>query len=64
LGSHVVEALLARGEKNVSVYDIVMPLEGDVEDGVTYHVGDVLDETHLFEVMKKVCPAGATCDKC
>ena len=54
LGSYVVEALLARGEKKVTVYDIAMPQEGDVLEGVTYIEGDILNESHLLEVMQKV----------
>ena len=54
LGSHVVEALLARGEKNVSVYDVVMPQEGYIQEGVTYHVGDILNEASLVKVLKEV----------
>lgn len=54
LGSHIVEALVARGEKNVIVYDMSMPLEGDAFDGVTYIKGDVSDEEHLYEVLQEV----------
>lgn len=55
LGSHIVEALVARGEKNVIVYDMAVPLEGDAVDGVTYIKGDVSDEEHLYEVLREVC---------
>ncbi|KAJ2916168.1 hypothetical protein MD484_g4239, partial [Candolleomyces efflorescens] len=53
LGSHIVEALVARGEENVIVYDMTAPLEGDAVEGVTYIKGDISDEIHLYEVLKE-----------
>ncbi|KAJ2925699.1 hypothetical protein H1R20_g11396, partial [Candolleomyces eurysporus] len=53
LGSHIVEALVARGEKNVISYDMAVPLEGDEVNGATYIKGDVLDEDHLYEVLQE-----------
>ncbi|KAJ3522868.1 hypothetical protein NMY22_g11698 [Coprinellus aureogranulatus] len=53
LGSHIVEALLARNEKSVTVYDLNLPPDGDAFDGVTYVQGDILDEDHLVDVLQK-----------
>ncbi|KAF6741956.1 putative sterol dehydrogenase [Ephemerocybe angulata] len=53
LGSYIVEALLARGEKHVAVYDLCPPLEGEEKEGVAYYQGDVLDEERLVEVLRK-----------
>ena len=54
LGSHIVEALLARKEPNVAVYDLNNPPEGDVLEGVTYFLGDILDESNFLDVLQKV----------
>lgn len=54
LGSHIVEALLARGEKEVVVFDKMKPLEGDEFEGVTYIEGDIMDEESLADVFWEV----------
>lgn len=54
LGSHIVEALLARKEPNVAVYDLNNPPEGDALEGATYFLGDILDENNLLDVLNKV----------
>lgn len=54
LGSHVVAALLAQGETHVSVYDLHLPIASDVQEGVVYHQGNILDEQALLDALKKV----------
>jgi hypothetical protein len=54
LGSHIVEALLARKEPHVAVYDLNNPPEGDALEGTTYFLGDILDESNLLDVLNKV----------
>lgn len=53
LGSHVVAALLAQGETHVSVYDLHLPIASDVQEGVVYHQGNILDEQALLDALKK-----------
>lgn len=53
LGSHIVQALVARGNSAVAVYDVKTPVDEDRVAGVEYFIGDIIDEVRLVEVLNK-----------
>jgi sterol-4alpha-carboxylate 3-dehydrogenase (decarboxylating) len=57
LGSHVVEGLLARGERNIHVYDRTPSslFDDEVASGlVTFHQGDILDRARLTAACRRI----------
>lgn len=52
LGRHIVEALLARGEQAVAVFDIV---QRHFDTNVQFFTGDLCDEQVLGNAIKQVC---------
>ncbi|KAJ3533154.1 hypothetical protein NMY22_g7447 [Coprinellus aureogranulatus] len=51
VGSHIVQRLLARGEKLVAVYSRSKPPARKVVEGVEYYTGGITDQRRLVEVM-------------
>ncbi|KAJ3521790.1 hypothetical protein NMY22_g12165 [Coprinellus aureogranulatus] len=51
VGSHIVQRLLARGEKLVAVYSRSKPPARKLVEGVEYYTGDITDQKRLVEVM-------------
>ena len=49
LGRHIVEALLARGEKEVAVFDIVQR-----HHDVRFFSGDITNENEVADALRKV----------
>lgn len=49
LGRHIVEALLARGDKNVAVFDLVQR-----HFDVTFYGGDITNEQDVGSAIQKV----------
>ncbi|TFY63451.1 hypothetical protein EVG20_g6300, partial [Dentipellis fragilis] len=52
LGSYIVEALVARGEDHVAVYDLTEPNEADKLPTVSYFRGDICDTPRLVDVLR------------
>lgn len=52
LGRHIVEALLARGEPAVAVFDIV---QRHFDTNVQFFTGDLCDEQVLGNAIRQVC---------
>eukprot|EP01105_Mastigella_eilhardi_P021643 TRINITY_DN5265_c0_g1_i1.p1 TRINITY_DN5265_c0_g1~~TRINITY_DN5265_c0_g1_i1.p1 ORF type:complete len:421 (+),score=103.87 TRINITY_DN5265_c0_g1_i1:172-1434(+) len=54
IGSHLVEALLARGDHNITIYDICEPrVAYDKEEGVTVVLGQLTDTRRLAQVLSE-----------
>ena len=51
LGRHIVEQLLARGETQVSVFDIV---QRHFDSNVTFYIGDISKPEDLLNAFVKV----------
>jgi sterol-4alpha-carboxylate 3-dehydrogenase (decarboxylating) len=49
LGRHIVQALVARGEKEVAVFDIVQRY-----DDVRFFSGDITNEDQVADAIRKV----------
>lgn len=54
MGSYIVQALVSRGEKSVSVLDLNSPKSNERIDDVEYYTGDICDEGNLINVLNKV----------
>jgi sterol-4alpha-carboxylate 3-dehydrogenase (decarboxylating) len=54
VGSHIVQALVERGDACVSVYARERPSKKDAIEGVVYYSGDIMEEEKLVECLKKV----------
>ena len=54
VGSHLVRALIARGEKRVAVMSRSKPKESKLIHGAQYYTGDIGDKARLVEVMREV----------
>lgn len=54
LGSYIVQALVARGESHVAVYDLKVPSPQDEVPDVSYHLGDICNLARLVEVLTEV----------
>lgn len=54
VGSHIVQALVERGEEFVSVYAREYPSKRDAIEGAVYYSGDIMDEEKLVDCLKKV----------
>jgi sterol-4alpha-carboxylate 3-dehydrogenase (decarboxylating) len=52
LGRHIVEALLARGELQVAVFDLV---QRHFDTNVQFFTGDIRDEVAVGNAIQKVC---------
>jgi sterol-4alpha-carboxylate 3-dehydrogenase (decarboxylating) len=53
LGRNIVEGLLARGDKNVSVLDVVQRFHD-----VTFYPGDITNEVDVGNAIQKVSETG------
>lgn len=52
LGRHIVEALLARGELQVAVFDLV---QRHFDTNIQFFIGDITDEVAVSNAIQKVC---------
>lgn len=52
VGRHIVEALLARGEQAVAVFDLV---QRHFDTNVQFFTGDVCNTDDLTKAIKQVC---------
>ena len=60
LGSHIVEGLVDRGERSITVYDVQKPVRPDLIRGVNYVVGDICDRARLLDALKQVSSSDTT----
>ena len=51
LGRHIVEHLLARGEKSVAVFDLV---QRHFDPEVQFYTGDITEESQISDAIRKV----------
>lgn len=56
LGSYIVDALVARGERHVFVYDLKSPAFQYQNASATYLTGDLCDSARLLEALQEVQP--------
>ncbi|KAF8148005.1 hypothetical protein B0H34DRAFT_803145 [Crassisporium funariophilum] len=61
LDSHIVQALVDRGEDFVAVYDTASAGPSDAVEGVQYYCGDILGEKTLKGCLEEVCRAATDC---
>jgi sterol-4alpha-carboxylate 3-dehydrogenase (decarboxylating) len=54
LGSYIVRALVARGDRKVSVFSLHSPLDADRVENVKYYQGDIIDEAKVRHVLEQV----------